>query len=512
MKSDESPKVEPTAASNGQHASGAPSSREHSVAVSAMPSSALSVSASSSDPGDSGIAPSASFVSTLVPGRQITQNLRLLRSLGEGGMGRVWVAEHLTLETEVAVKLLNPEYSRDDQWLARFRREAQAIARIDSAHVVRVFDRGITNDNVPFIVMELLRGEDLKRRIERSHGLPLAEVRLIVSQICKALGRAHALGIVHRDVKPENIFLTEEGGEPFVKMLDFGIAKRVAHKGMEVTDDQSVFGTPYYMSPEQAMSTKRVDHRADLWALAVVTYQMLTGERPFVGGTPGAVYVQINNGTYGFPSALRSDLPPSVDDWFKIALNRDLEARFSSAEEMAEAFRRAMDPLSDTGRNAEARASLSRHDQSTSEASPAESEAIRTEVASSRTIHPTRPNSGRVLLALAALLLGASSFGWILLGRRSEESPLETPSAIKFREVPVERTAGLDSRLPEPELERAREPSDAGIHSPVASASSTPAQVAPSRVKGMRASPEPQSQSRSRAPSTDRRPIKDRGF
>lgn len=500
----QNPQSDHTAASNGQQTGSVPVSREQ-PAGGAQANHAAAVAASS-DAGQGWDHQSGSFAGLLVPGKQITPNLRLVRALGEGGMGRVWVAEHLTLETEVAVKLLNPEYARDEHWLARFRREAQSIAKIDSAHVVRVFDRGITSDNIPFIVMELLRGEDLKKRIERSHGLPLEEVVLIVNQICKALGRAHANGIVHRDVKPENIFLTEEGGEPFVKMLDFGIAKRFAHNGMEVTDDQSVFGTPYYMSPEQALSTKSVDHRADLWALAVVTYQMLTGERPFVGGTPGAVYVQINNGTYGNPSALRSELSPLVDEWFKIALNRDLEVRFSSAEEMSEAFRQAILASHDLERSADVRVSISR-DTSDADAcvSSADAEAIRTEVASARTIHHVHPKPRRIVFALFAALLAGSIAGWALWAGNSQQQRLDTPTSSKVPELYIERTAGLDSRLPQQDLELVREQKDAGAQAPVPSSSAPPAQTVPPKVKGFRAS------TPTLAPS-GRRPIKDRGF
>ena len=248
----------------------------------------------------------------LEPGRQITNYLRLVRVLGGGGMGRIWVAEHQTLQTEVAVKLLNAELAEDEQWLVRFRREAQAVAKIDSAHVVRVFDHGVTSENIPFIVMELLRGEDLGKRLERAPLLSIDEIALILTQTCKALGRAHELGVVHRDVKPENIFLTNEGNELFIKVLDFGIAKQVTAKDMELTDSLTSFGTPYYMSPEQVMSAHSVDHRADLWALGVVTYQMVTGLRPFTGATPGAIYVQINSGTFGPPSAIRTDVSPQV--------------------------------------------------------------------------------------------------------------------------------------------------------------------------------------------------------
>ena len=258
-------------------------------------------------------------------------------------MGRLWVAEHQKLEIEVAVKLLNPKLAQDGQWLARFREEAHAVAKIDSVHVVRVFDYGTTPSSEPFIVMELLRGEDLLRYIERTNGLSLDEILHIVAQTCKALSRAHALGVVHRDLKPENIFLTTEGEELFVKLLDFGIAKHQRPQRMAMTEEvNSVFGTPPYMSPEQIVNADSVDHRADLWALSVVIFEMLTGVCPFAGPTPTAVCLKVRAGEFTSPSELRPSLPKSVDAWFKRALNPDIKLRFTSAEELFREFRQAL--------------------------------------------------------------------------------------------------------------------------------------------------------------------------
>jgi eukaryotic-like serine/threonine-protein kinase len=277
-----------------------------------------------------------------VSGEQITPYLKLVRPLGEGGMGRLWVAEHQTLEIEVAVKLLNPTLAQDGHWLARFREEAHAIAKIDSVHVVRVFDYGTTPSNEPFIVMELLRGEDLLRRIERTNGLSLEEILQIVSQTCKALSRAHALGIVHRDLKPENIFLTREGEELFVKLLDFGIAKHQRPQRAGITEVDAIFGTPPYMSPEQILSAGSVDCRADLWALSVVIFEMLTGACPFAGPTPAAVCLKIQAGEFARPSEVRPGLPRAVDAWFKRAFHLDIRVRFTSADELLRELRQAL--------------------------------------------------------------------------------------------------------------------------------------------------------------------------
>ncbi|WP_437961755.1 serine/threonine-protein kinase [Sorangium sp. So ce119] len=278
------------------------------------------------------------------PGQHVTSTLRLARQLGKGAMGSVWVADHLTLGTQVAVKFMSPAYAEQSGFVERFRREAMAAAQIKSPHVAQVFDHGVTHDGAPYIVMELLEGEDLKSRIQRLGALPPLEVTTIVSQTAKALGRAHQLGIVHRDVKPDNIFLLDVEGELFVKVVDFGVAKRVqgAPQGeLGVTSTGHVLGTPLYMSPEQLLSAKHVDFRADLWGLAVVAYHALTGQVPFTGETLGALSVVLHTGIFTPPSALRPELSPAIDAWMKRALALDPAARFGSARQMAEALEHA---------------------------------------------------------------------------------------------------------------------------------------------------------------------------
>ncbi|WP_438002971.1 protein kinase [Sorangium sp. So ce321] len=284
-------------------------------------------------------------------GQQVTSTLRLARELGKGAMGSVWVADHLTLGTQVAVKFMSPAYAEQSGFVERFRREAMAAAQIKSPHVAQVFDHGVTADGVPYIVMELLEGEDLKRRMQRLGALPPIEVTGIVSQTAKALGRAHQLGIVHRDIKPDNIFLLDVEGELFVKVVDFGVAKRVqgAPQGdLGMTSTGSVLGTPLYMSPEQLLSAKHVDLRADLWGLAVVAYHALTGQVPFRGETLGALSVVLHTGIFTPPSALRPELSPAIDAWMKRALALDPAARFASARQMAEALERAVLGISRT--------------------------------------------------------------------------------------------------------------------------------------------------------------------
>ena len=277
----------------------------------------------------------------LAEGTLLTPNLRLLRVLGTGGMGSVWLADHLTLRTQVVVKLMRPELAREPETLARFSREAAAAANVKSPHVVQIFDHGVTPDGAPYIVMEHLEGQDLHEYLERQGALLPAQVDVIVTQVAKALARAHERGIVHRDIKPHNLFLCHVGdGETYVKVLDFGIAKAVDELkgGLDTTSTGAIMGTPYYMSPEQALGQKSLDHRTDLWALGVVAFELLTGRKAFDGDSVGALAVAICSGTLPVPSTANPALGAAVDAWFAKACARRPDDRFASAKEQAEAF------------------------------------------------------------------------------------------------------------------------------------------------------------------------------
>lgn len=277
------------------------------------------------------------------PGQLLTRTLRLLRPLGRGSVGRVWVAEHLRLGTEVAVKVITPHASVDPELVERFRREGPASAQIKSPHVAQVLDHGATDDGALYIVMELLEGETLKERLDRLGMLPPGEVALLIGHAARGLVRAHRLGIVHRDIKPENLFVMNLDEELFLKVLDFGLAKRggpVTGSGLTVTG--AVMGTPVYMSPEQFASAKHVDHRADSWALAVVACRAMTGKLPFNGDSLAALAFSISKGAFIPPSSHRSDLPPEVDEWAARALRLNPDERFGTIREMSDALTRAL--------------------------------------------------------------------------------------------------------------------------------------------------------------------------
>jgi serine/threonine-protein kinase len=265
-------------------------------------------------------------------------SVRLVRPIAAGGMGSIWLAEHLTLLTPVAVKFLSIERGDDPGSHARFQREATAAAQLRSPHVVQILDHGVTEDGTPYIVMELLEGEDLSQRLQRVRTLSLPATASIVVQACRALSRAHAQGVVHRDIKPNNLFLLDQDGETFVKLLDFGIAKTLRATDLAVTSTGQFLGTPLYMSPEQLVSTKDVDFRSDLWSLGVVAYHCLVGRVPFHGETFGRLCIEINRGEFTPVSQSQSGFGPGVDGWFEKALAVDPAQRFASAKAMADAL------------------------------------------------------------------------------------------------------------------------------------------------------------------------------
>lgn len=273
----------------------------------------------------------------LGPGTLIDGKLRLEQKLGDGGMGSVWLAEHLKVERKVALKLLSPRLVPDGAARESFLREARAIARLRSGHVPQILDFGTIDDGTPFIAMERLQGEDLHDRLSRGGALEPSAVVTLVSHVAAALGEAHSLGIVHCDVKPENIFLVPDDDGGFVaKLIDFGLATWMG------ADDGSggLAGTPSYMSPERLLGTAATDARSDLWALAVVAYEALTGRLPFRGDTFADAAAAITTAVFPPPSRF-SRVPPTVDAWFAQALARDPQSRFQSARQLSRALRLA---------------------------------------------------------------------------------------------------------------------------------------------------------------------------
>ncbi len=252
-------------------------------------------------------------------------------------MGSVWVARHEVLDVDVAVKQMAPELATTELARARFEREAKASAQLKSHHIVRVHDYGV-DDGTPFMVMELLEGEDLGERLKHDGPMTLSELAPVVHQICKALEVAHDAGIVHRDLKPSNVFLAREGDDEVVKLVDFGVARETKTNLVEEkTTSGTVIGSPHHMSPEQARG-ERVDQRSDLWALGVLIYRALTGEKPFAGDAITAVLLEVVTKPIPRATLVNPALPPDIDLFFDTALSRNVTRRFQRARTMARAF------------------------------------------------------------------------------------------------------------------------------------------------------------------------------
>ncbi|MEJ7728400.1 MAG: serine/threonine-protein kinase [Polyangiaceae bacterium] len=268
----------------------------------------------------------------------IAGRFRLTRELGRGGMGSVWLAHHVALDVPCAVKFIAEASASDAVFRNRFEREARAVARLRHPNVVQVYDTGVWED-LPYIAMELLEGEALGERMARLGKLDLGATAAIVTQVAAALQRAAQLGIVHRDLKPENIFLARQGAGETVKLLDFGIAKlhHEADRG-PVTVTGAFVGTPQYMSPEHAHGGKEIDPRSDLWSLAVVTYECVTGRLPFDGTGLGEVLQAIMSAPIPVPSAIEPALQGAFDGWWARAAAREPAERFQTAADLAAAL------------------------------------------------------------------------------------------------------------------------------------------------------------------------------
>ncbi|WP_437679120.1 serine/threonine-protein kinase [Sorangium sp. So ce131] len=382
-------------------------------------------------------------------GQVLAGRYRLVRSLSSGSMGTVWRADDLTLGSPVAIKMLGPLYAKDEAVRARFYQEAQAAAALRSPNVVHTLDYGVDNEDVPFIAMELLEGEDLAHRIERVGALPPADTARIFADVARAVRKAHEAGIIHRDLKPDNIFLARDDDREVAKVLDFGVAKTSLFGGEGMGTQAGVLiGTLPYMSPEQAKG-ESVDSRADLWALGIIAFECVCGRTVMTAETPGAMILEICTSPLPVPSQVASGpVPPGFDEWFMQACNRDPNQRFSSATAMADALRAVLLPA---GEAQEAgRASLvsvpgmasaaSAADDAPSAAAPDEppgppsaaaAVALRPPVVSDEEILAWKPRRSAARTAAVVGLAAAILVAGLFLGSRplrSDPTPPEPPS------------------------------------------------------------------------------------
>ena len=282
----------------------------------------------------------------IAAGTMLEGKYRVERLLGAGGMGSVWIAEHVTLHRAVAIKVLDSAAARRDPHAAqRFLREAQTAARLRSDHIVDVLDMGKFDDGTPFLVMELLEGDALSTRIRSAGRLSQGEAAQLVDQLLEGLGAAHAAGVVHRDIKPDNCFITQKNGRDHLKLLDFGISKVAATSPdapeMRMTRTGVVMGTPYYMAPEQARGAKEIDHRCDLYAAGAILYECVTGRVPFEAESVNELLFKIVLEPLAPPGGLAPELDEAFEGVVMRAMAREAADRFQTAEE----FRNALAPF-----------------------------------------------------------------------------------------------------------------------------------------------------------------------
>jgi eukaryotic-like serine/threonine-protein kinase len=273
----------------------------------------------------------------------VAEKYGLIEPLGTGSMGAVWKARHVMLGNMVAIKFLHASVDAYPEGRLRFEREAKLSARLGEAsrHICRVTDFGVIGSGTPFVVMELLQGEELSTRIKREKQLPVPLIVEIVAQLCRALTVAHEAGVIHRDLKPANVFLcnSEDGEQVFVKLLDFGVAKAaLEHEDTQGTRAGTIFGTPGYMSPEQIVADHELDPRSDLWSVAVMVYRMATGRTPFGSGNLGELGLRILSTNPPPPSSVRPDLSRHFDEWMRKGLSKKREDRFATASELSAAL------------------------------------------------------------------------------------------------------------------------------------------------------------------------------
>lgn len=288
----------------------------------------------------------------LRPNDVVGGRYRIDRAVGHGAMGIVFTATDLrgAPDARVALKLLRPELVRSHAAVERFAREARLVMQLHDRHVAAVLDVGNTEDDVPFLVMELLHGDDLSAVLERSGALPVSEALDLIGQACRGVAAAHAAGIVHRDIKPGNLFLSRPPGaaRPVVKVLDFGIAKAIqgaapdARVAPALTDAKMIVGSPQYMAPEQMFGAPDIDRRADTWSLGVVLYEMLSGTPPFGGQTMREVCTAVILDPP--PPLARPDVPPAIAEVIGRCLSKERDRRYPDAAALERALNQANRP------------------------------------------------------------------------------------------------------------------------------------------------------------------------
>lgn len=377
-----------------------------------------------------------------ITGRKVLNRYKIVEKIGGGGMSVVWKAYDLVLDRNVALKVLRPEMSEDEEFIRRFRREAQSVASLSHPNIVNIYDVG-EDSGLYFIVMELIEGETLRDKMKREGPIDPREALEIASEICDALSCAHARRIIHRDVKPQNILLTETG---HVKVADFGIARALG--AISTTSRDLVVGSAPYVSPEQAKNGV-VSTRSDIYSLGVVLFEMLAGRQPFEGETPVAVALQHIHSEAPALKSVRPTIPESVSDLVAKALRKNPEERFASVDEM----RREMELILAGGLPDTPGKESRRY-----EASPVHDEEDDA-VARPKTRKPRLTLATKIFIGVAAIALAMAGYAVIIFYRWMDVPIIEVPEVVNTTQIEAQdilRNAGLILRIsgerPDPEV------------------------------------------------------------
>ena len=384
----------------------------------------------------------------------IVGQYKITGKLGEGGIGAVYTAEHTLIGRKAAIKTLLPEYSNKRETVERFFNEARAATSVSHPGIVEIYDFGYQPDGTAFIVMELLPGESLGTRLRRAGKLGAAEASEIIRQAASALAAAHQQKVIHRDLKPDNLFLVPdpEIGER-VKILDFGIAKLTTDRSQSSvkTRTGAVMGTPAYMSPEQCVGAGKVDRRSDLYSLGCIFFELLCGQPPFIGEGAGAVIGAHIYQTPSLPRSIEPSIPPEYEALITRLLAKDPQARMGSAQELVAA-------LSGSPPTSSAWPRPPTHDRQEPGRPPPQEPWVQTGPEMARTTlsdagsgtraaahpHTVAPNRYRGLaIAVAAVLIAAGSIGMLALSDEDGEAP-----AVAADDSEIQTTAPSASEAP----------------------------------------------------------------